>query len=184
MPLDPCVSMDTDGDGAPDWAYYGLFDMSMGADPDNYTVDCDLWMGMEDWDDDGDGWADEMEWVCGSDHLDGDDMPEDIDFDQVCDVLDDDLDNDGAPNPVDCVIYLWNDDLFSYVDCLVDNFNAADFNDDGEVDFWEARDGRPPAEPALSLGPVGIADQLSSYPRNATATITRYTLHPHPTPSP
>jgi len=136
-PLDPCVSMDTDGDGAPDWAYYGLFDMSMGVDPDNYTVDCDLWMGMEDWDDDGDGWADEMEWVCGSDDLDGDDMPEDIDFDQVCDVLDDDLDNDGAPNPVDCVIYLWNDDLFSYVDCLVDNFNAADFNDDGEVDFWE-----------------------------------------------
>ena len=87
-PLDPCVSLDTDGDGEPDWVMTGLIDMS-GTGDEQFIVDCDASMWYEDWDDDGDGWSDELEELCGSNHLDGDEMPMDMDQDFVCDLLSD-----------------------------------------------------------------------------------------------
>jgi hypothetical protein len=134
-PMDPCVGLDTDGDGQPDWVVSGIVDMSGTGDP-AYMVDCSpvppVW--IEDWDDDGDGWSDMDEWICGSNDLDADETPIDGDNDWICDAVDDDLDNDGYINPIDCGTI---GDVDEFVDCLVDNFNGADSNDDGQVDAFE-----------------------------------------------
>ncbi|MBD19364.1 MAG: hypothetical protein CMB13_07005, partial [Euryarchaeota archaeon] len=63
-PVWQCVQ-DTDGDGI--------------LDPD-------------DADDDGDGWSDILEQACGTNELDVNDVPADSDGDQICDLLDDALD--------------------------------------------------------------------------------------------
>ncbi len=128
-PTDPCVAMDTDGDGQPDWVLTGEFDMS-GTGDEEFIVNCDDSDWYEDWDDDGDGWGDEEEWYCGSDSLSAEDTPSDGDGDWICDSLDDDLDNDDYLNPTDCVSI---ENLMWFLDCLVDNFNAVDSNNDGEV---------------------------------------------------
>jgi hypothetical protein len=134
-PNDPCVSADTDGDGAPDWVVSGPVDMNNDSVDD---VDCDASGWYEDWDDDGDGWSDIEELLCGSDNLDASDIPIDMDYDWLCDALDDDLDNDGVPNPIDCNAYWFSDwTVDDFEDCLVDTFNAADSSDDGEVDWAE-----------------------------------------------
>ena len=91
------MSADTDGDGSPDWVMSGTIDMS-GLGLEEFIVDCDASMWMEDWDDDGDGWADELEMICGSDWLDGMDYPYDGDGDWICDAMDHDLDDDGHMN--------------------------------------------------------------------------------------
>ncbi|SVA70407.1 uncharacterized protein METZ01_LOCUS123261, partial [marine metagenome] len=136
-PNDPCVAQDTDGDGAPDWVVSGGVDMNGDGVDD---VDCDASGWYEDWDDDGDGWSDDIEWLCGSDDLNASDIPVDMDYDWVCDALDDDLDNDGVLNPTECDVYfidLDDLDVNGIVDCLVDNFNAVDSNDDGETSWLE-----------------------------------------------
>jgi len=48
----------------------------------------------EDLDDDNDGWSDIQEDACGSDSLNDKDTPKDNDMDMICDVLDQDDDND------------------------------------------------------------------------------------------
>ncbi|MBP72357.1 MAG: hypothetical protein CMA70_02070, partial [Euryarchaeota archaeon] len=136
-PLDPCVSLDTDGDGAPDWVMTGVIDMS-GTGDENFTVDCDASMWVEDWDDDGDGWSDDLEDLCGSNHLDGDESPMDLDQDFVCDDLDDDLDNDLTVNPVsNCDLYLDSGETAAYIDCVSDGFHAVDADGDGEASYME-----------------------------------------------
>jgi hypothetical protein len=136
-PTDPCVSLDTDGDGQPDTVMTGIFDMS-GTGDANFTVDCDMSMWSEDWDDDGDGWSDEEEWLCGSNHLDGEESPWDFDQDWVCDDLDDDLDNDGAVNPVNnCELYLGWGDSAAFIDCIADGFHAVDVDGDGDASQME-----------------------------------------------
>jgi hypothetical protein len=135
-PTDPCVGVDTDGDGQPDWVVEGVVDMSGNGDA-AFMVDCDASLWFEDWDDDGDGWSDFDEWICGSNGLDADESPSDGDNDWICDAVDDDLDNDGYINPIDCEVYMASEDLDGFLDCLEDNFNGADFNDDGEVDQFE-----------------------------------------------
>ena len=136
-PVDPCVSLDTDGDGLPDWVMTGVIDMS-GTGDENFTVDCDMTMWYEDWDDDGDGWADDEEWLCGSNHLDGEESPADLDQDWVCDDLDDDLDNDGAINPVNnCGLFLSMDETAAFVDCIADGFHTVDADGDGEGSLME-----------------------------------------------
>ena len=101
-------------------------------------MDCDASMWYEDWDDDGDGWSDELEDLCGSNHLDGDEMPMDMDQDFVCDDLDDDLDNDGAVNPVDnCDLYLDSGETAAFIDCISDSFHAVDADGDGEASYME-----------------------------------------------
>jgi len=191
-PLDPCVSLDTDGDGRPDTVLTGQIDMNgdgwiMPAhwdDTNNNSILGDtVWVGntshgswvsdtwvdedgmpwyddvdcsqtpySEDWDDDGDGWSDMDEWICGSNDLDANEMPSDVDNDWICDAVDDDLDNDGYINPIDCEIHLDGADLGEFLDCLVDNFNGADSSDDGEVDA---------AELAVYFGVGGGGDGIS-----------------------
>ena len=72
FPLDPAASLDTDGDGMPD-ALNG-----------NSTSTPPL---VEDLDDDGDTWSDEMEALCGSSSVDAMDRPADTDGDGTCDAL-------------------------------------------------------------------------------------------------
>ena len=72
-PVWQCVQ-DTDGDGI--------------LDPD-------------DADDDGDGWSDILEQACGTNELDVNDVPTDSDGDQICDLLDDALDEVITDPPVD-----------------------------------------------------------------------------------
>ena len=82
-PLDSAVPLDTDGDMFPD------------EDPDGEG-------GLEaDTDDDGDGFSDELENNCGSDSLDANDAPADLDGDTICDMLDADIDGDGLNNTVE-----------------------------------------------------------------------------------
>ena len=55
-----------------------------------------------DLDDDGDGWTDIDESDCGTDPLDGNDVPADADSNGICDALEgDDFDGDGIPNDSD-----------------------------------------------------------------------------------
>jgi hypothetical protein len=90
-PVDPCVGLDTDGDGMAD---------NLGASMLNGSA-CDASMYTVDDDDDNDGWSDSDEATCGSDSLDVNDMPADYDMDMVCDVTDLDDDNDGFNDDVD-----------------------------------------------------------------------------------
>ena len=53
--------------------------------------------GRDAGDSDGDGWPDEEESLCGSDQSDANSTP-----DWICDNLDEDVDNDGFPDPA-CV---------------------------------------------------------------------------------
>ena len=47
---------------------------------------------------DGDGWYDEIETQCGTDPQDYNSTPADFDSDGICDVMDEDDDNDGTPD--------------------------------------------------------------------------------------
>ena len=112
--------------------------MSGSGDPE-FIVDCDSTMWYEDWDDDGDGWSDDDEMLCGTNHLDYGEIPVDFDGDMLCDDLDNDLDDDGAINPVNnCEYYLaWGDNA-SFIDCIADGFHAVDANGDGDITYHEA----------------------------------------------
>ncbi|MDB2672138.1 Ig domain-containing protein, partial [Candidatus Poseidoniales archaeon] len=79
-PLDPNLPLDTDGDGLPD--------------------DDSAWTGppYADDDDDNDGFPDVSEDACGSDSLDANSIPNDMDGDTICDGDDDDKDGDGIEN--------------------------------------------------------------------------------------
>ena len=50
-----------------------------------------------DSDDDGDGWSDSDEYICGTDPLDSGDVPPDSDGDGICDSEDDDDSGTGGP---------------------------------------------------------------------------------------
>ena len=79
-PLNPALPVNTDGDAFPD------------EDPDGpggLTADDD---------DDNDGYLDTMETDCESDPLDATSLPDDMDGDGICDLMDDDMDGDGILN--------------------------------------------------------------------------------------
>ncbi|MGB0329093.1 MAG: putative Ig domain-containing protein, partial [Candidatus Poseidoniaceae archaeon] len=79
-PNNPNLPLDTDGDGLPD--------------------DDSDWTGppYADLDDDNDGYPDVSEDACGSDSLDANSIPDDMDGDTICDGDDDDMDGDGIDN--------------------------------------------------------------------------------------
>ena len=135
-PLDPCVSTDTDGDGAPDWVMSGTIDMS-GLGLEEFMVNCDTSMWMEDWDDDGDGWSDDLEMICGSNSLDVMDYPYDGDGDWICDVMDIDLDDDGYLNPLEDCSLLYEEGEDAVVDCIANGFRAFDADSDGDITYME-----------------------------------------------
>ena len=56
---------------------------------------------IEDTDDDGDGWEDLDEILCGSNPKRASDRPADMDLDMICDTQDDDIDGDGWLNEVE-----------------------------------------------------------------------------------
>jgi predicted flap endonuclease-1-like 5' DNA nuclease len=79
-PLDPTLPVNTDGDAYPD------------IDPDGpggLTADDD---------DDNDGYLDTTEVICESEPLNATSIPDDMDGDGICDLMDDDMDGDGIAN--------------------------------------------------------------------------------------
>jgi len=99
-PLNP----DTDGDGYCD----GTIDVDQHcAANDAFPIDSSEWLDTDgdgtgdnsDTDDDGDTWLDSEEEECNSDPLDVTSIPDDVDGDGICDVLD--PDNTDGPDYVD-----------------------------------------------------------------------------------
>ena len=98
FPNDANETVDTDGDGIGNNADNdddgdGYLDIS-----DQFPLDSTEWFDTDldgignnaDSDDDGDGWSDSDEFICGSDELDANDVPDDSDGDGICDSEDDD----------------------------------------------------------------------------------------------
>ncbi|MEA3558712.1 MAG: hypothetical protein U9R75_05595 [Candidatus Thermoplasmatota archaeon] len=91
--------LDGDGIGDTDLPWMGMDEAPL-MDPYLSSslfrdTDGDNATDLEDDDDDGDGWTDEIEIGCGTDHLDSSMFPDDNDGDLVPDDLDEDDDNDG-----------------------------------------------------------------------------------------
>ncbi|MEC9193780.1 MAG: putative Ig domain-containing protein, partial [Candidatus Thermoplasmatota archaeon] len=129
-PLDPTLPVNTDGDAYPD------------EDPDGPG-------GLvADNDDDNDGYLDTTEVTCESDPLDDASIPDDMDGDGICDLMDDDMDGDGIPN---------DDELGLPVDTSPTN---PDTDGDGTCDGPEApANGGCVAGPdAFPLDPAGAKD--------------------------
>ncbi|MBT3641376.1 MAG: hypothetical protein HN533_01970, partial [Euryarchaeota archaeon] len=145
-PLNPCVALDTDGDGLPDSVESGMFDMS-GTGDEDYWVDCDASGYYADSDDDGDDWSDEDEMICGSDSLDNNSTPDDFDNDWLCDLLDNDSDNDGIEDSLDSFPYdstesedYDGDGIGDNADSDDDNDNVSDVDDAFPYDANESAD--------------------------------------------
>ncbi|MEL0190570.1 MAG: putative Ig domain-containing protein, partial [Candidatus Poseidoniales archaeon] len=129
-PLDPTLPVNTDGDAYPD------------EDPDGPG-------GLiADDDDDNDGYLDTTEVTCESDPLDAISIPDDMDGDGICDLMDDDMDGDGIPN---------EDELGLPIDTSSTN---PDSDGDGVCDGPEApANGGCVAGPdAFPLDPAGAKD--------------------------
>jgi len=112
FPDDPCAFTDTDGDGM----------------PNKIEEDCQTTL-VEDDDDDDDGWTDAIELTCGSDHMDFQSIPADLDGDGICDVSDHDDDGDGTADEEDDFPNDEKEWLDSDGDGQGDN---ADTDDDGD----------------------------------------------------
>ena len=124
--LDPCVGLDSDGDGLSD--ALGFMFNGTACDASLYTIDDD---------DDNDGWTDAEEIACGTDTLDATSMSPDNDVDGICDGMDDDDDNDGVLDvndafPMDSSEFSDNDG-----DGTGDN-NDTDDDNDGVTDGLDA----------------------------------------------
>ena len=124
--LDPCIGLDSDGDGLSDTL--GVMLDGSACDASLYTIDDD---------DDNDGWTDAEETACGTDTLDPDSMSPDNDADGICDGMDDDDDNDGVDDvndafPMDATEFSDNDG-----DGIGDN-NDTDDDNDGVTDGLDA----------------------------------------------
>ena len=109
-----CTETDFDNDGV-----INGFELACGTDPIDPTSvplagnpavpndgqaedpDGDKIPNCVDLDDDGDGFPDVQELICGSNHLDGDDTPVDTDGDLQCDTVDNNDDNDSADDQLE-----------------------------------------------------------------------------------
>ena len=130
-PMNPCVAIDTDFDGLPDTVSADIVDMSGTNDP-AFIVDCsDIEDNpyIADSDDDNDGWSDEDETACGTDHLNATDAPDDYDNDGLCDIFDNDSDNDGIVDTLDAFPYDRNESMDTDGDGVGDNADPDDDND-------------------------------------------------------
>ena len=92
----------------------------------------------QDFDDDNDNWLDQNELECNTNPLNSSDFPIDFDGDFICDLIDEDLDNDGFVNNQDAFPFdssEWND--FDN-DGIGDNLDTDDDNDgvDDLSDYW------------------------------------------------
>ena len=98
FPNDANETTDTDGDGIGDNTdddddgdgYLDIYDQFPLDSTEWIDTDLDGIGNNADPDDDGDGWTDNDEFICGSDELDANDVPDDSDGDGICDSEDDD----------------------------------------------------------------------------------------------
>jgi hypothetical protein len=127
-PLDPCVGLDTDGDGFADSLGSTMLNGSA-CDPSAYTIDDD---------DDADTWSDADEAACGTDSLDANSVPADFEGDHICDIMDADDDNDGYDDDVDAFPQDPSEVNDNDGDGIGDNADGDDDNDgvnDGQDEF-------------------------------------------------
>jgi hypothetical protein len=127
-PLDPCVGLDTDGDGLSDNLGTTMLNGSA-CDPSAYTIDDD---------DDADTWSDSDEAACGTDALDANSVPADFEGDHICDIMDTDDDNDGYDDDVDAFPQDPSEVNDNDGDGTGDNEDSDDDNDgvnDGQDEF-------------------------------------------------
>ena len=131
------IPMDTDGDGICDPLDEDLDGDGVDNANDSFPSDAnetndndgDGTGDNSDPDDDNDGWSDSDEYTCGTNGQDPSSVPDDLDNDYVCDVLDEDIDGDGYENQFDAFDYdanEWND---TDSDGIGDN---SDGDDDGD----------------------------------------------------
>ena len=125
--LDPCLGLDTDGDGLADSLGSTMLNGSA-CDPSAYTIDDD---------DDNDAWLDSDEVTCGSDPLVANSTPADYDGDLVCDAMDADDDNDGYDDDVDAFPQNASEVNDNDLDGIGDNADTDDDND-GVADGLDA----------------------------------------------
>ncbi|MDB4602745.1 hypothetical protein OAH71_02415 [Euryarchaeota archaeon] len=98
FPNDANETTDTDGDGIGNNAdddddgdgYLDIYDQFPLDSTEWFDTDLDGIGNNADPDDDGDGWTDNDEFICGSDELDANDVPDDSDGDGICDSEEDD----------------------------------------------------------------------------------------------
>jgi hypothetical protein len=99
--------------------------------------------GCRDWDedddDDNDGWSDQDELDCNSNPNSANTMPEDLDGDMICDLMDPDDDGDGANDDMDAFPRDWTEWSDFDEDGTGDNADTDDDND-GTLDIYDAND--------------------------------------------
>lgn len=115
---------DDDNDGYPDTSDAFPLDDEEWTDTDGDNIG-----NNADTDDDGDGFSDSTESTCGSDSLDADSIPADLDQDGSCDAIDGDDDNDGYADISDAFPLDPNEWVDTDGDDIGDN---ADLDDDGD----------------------------------------------------
>ncbi len=120
FPLDDTEWLDTDGDGIGNNA---------DTDDDGQGTPAEVPASMEDW-------TDAEEIACGSDPLDSTSTPVDSDGDFICDVVDDDDDNDGTTDGMDSFPFDAVEDTDQDGDGIGDIADTDD-DDDGWTDLEE-----------------------------------------------
>ncbi len=146
---------DIDGDGTLNGDDAFPFDADETVDTDDDGVG-----NNADPDDDGDGFPDEVEIQAGTDPLDPQSTPPDMDGDGVPDATDDDMDGDGVKNGDDAFPALATEWADADGDGQGDNTDPDDDND-GYSDQLEAEYGTDPLDPGQSpadLDQDGIPD--------------------------
>ena len=84
-----------------------------------------------DTDDDNDSWTDMWEGLCNTDSKSNTSVPDDFDSDMICDLFDDDIDNDGVSNDMDAFDKDANETSDFDADGIGDNAD-----DDDDDDLW------------------------------------------------
>ena len=154
FPLDVNEWSDTDGDGIGNNADVDDDNDGYLDENDAFPFDSSEWADFDgdgignnaDLDDDDDGWSDDHEDRCGSDAYSPWSKPDDNDDDHVCDLLDEDDDNDGILDINDFFPF----DATEWDDTDYDGIgDFADLDDDGDgwADIDEPNCGSDPMDP-------------------------------------
>jgi predicted flap endonuclease-1-like 5' DNA nuclease len=140
---DPLNSSDTPYDGDNDFICDSLDDDKDNDGYENYQDDFPEnkleWLDTDsdgvgdnaDTDDDNDSWTDMWEELCGTDSKSNTSVPDDFDSDMICDLFDDDIDNDGVSNDMDVFDNDANETYDFDADGIGDNAD-----DDDDNDLW------------------------------------------------
>jgi RHS repeat-associated protein len=159
---------DLDKDGIPDGADPDADGDGFANEEDAFPLNPKEWLDTDgdgkgdngDGDDDGDGFSDDVELAVGTDPLDPNSVPGDIDDDGIADGIDPDMDGDGVANGLDA----FPKDPAEWLDTDGDGIgNNLDDDDDGDgyLDEVELSAGTDPLNPAvfpLDLDGDGIPD--------------------------